>query len=115
VTFEGPLNLTKSGQQSVHLANGATVVGSSGSGPGAINATGYYSTVYFDNTQTVGQETINLGNSGAYDYLEEYDTAGVGAQVLTLASSVTVNAVGNAIITSSGGRRSLTVSSRQLL
>ena len=103
VTFGGPLNLKSSSvQQSVHLANGATVVGSSGSGPGAINVTGYYSTLYFDDTQTVSQETITLGNASGYaDTLYGYDTTGGGAQVLTLASSVTVNAVGNASIGSS--------------
>ncbi len=103
VTFDGPLNLaSSSAQQSVHLANGATVVGSSGSGPGTINVTGYYSTLYFDDTQTVSNETITLGNaSGFTDTLYGYDTTGAGAQVLTLASSVTVNAVGNATISSS--------------
>ena len=102
VTFDGPLNLTLSTvQQSVHLANGATVVGSSGSRPGAINVTGYYATLYLDDTQTLGKETITLGNTSGYtDTLYGYDTTGAGAQVLTLGAMVIVDAVGSAAISS---------------
>jgi hypothetical protein len=95
VTFDGPLNLTAN-YANVQLANGTTVVGSSGSGPGTINDTGEDSYLNFDNTQTVSNDTINLGNSSSYDYLYEYDTTGDG-QVLTLASSVTVDVAGLAI------------------
>jgi fibronectin-binding autotransporter adhesin len=100
VTFVGPLNLTSpTVAQSVYLADGATVVGSSGSGPGTINVSNANS-LYFDNSQTVSNETINLGDSGD-NYLYGYDTSGAGNQVLTLASSVTVNALGgSAYITS---------------
>ena len=96
VTFDGPLNLdSTSVEQIVHLANGTAVVGSAGSGPGTINDTGYYSYLYFDNTQTVSNTTITLGNTiGYYDYLYSYDTTGAGGQVLTLASTVTVNVQG---------------------
>ncbi len=96
VTYEGPLNLTSSSvSQSVHLAKGSTEVGSSGSGPGTINVTGFYSNLYFDNTQMVGNVTINLGSSDYFDYLVSYDSNGAGDKVLTLASSVTVNASGD--------------------
>jgi hypothetical protein len=103
LTLEGPLNLTSTTEsQSVDLANGAKVVGPSGSGPGMINVTGYFSTLYFDNTQTVSNETTTLGNSSGYtDALYGYDTTWAGNQVLTLASSVTVNVVGDASISSS--------------
>jgi hypothetical protein len=93
VTFDGPLNLTSTSPEGLILANGTTVVGSSGSGPGTINDTGVNSSLFFDNTQTVSNTTINLGNS---DDLIEYNTA--GAQVLTLASSVTVDVQGSAYI-----------------
>ena len=96
VTFDGPLNLTAP-LASVQLANGTTVVGSSGSGPGTINDTGAGDTLGFDNTQTVSSETINLG-SISFDYLSENDTGAAGNQVLTLASSVTVDVQGSAII-----------------
>jgi hypothetical protein len=102
VTFDGPLNLTAS-DDSVQLANGTTIVGSSGSGSGTINDTGDGSSLHFDNTQTVSNTTINLGNTNNIPYLYEDDTTGVGGQVLTLASSVLVNVTGNAAITSSGG------------
>ncbi len=99
VTFDGPLNLTSTSvSQTVDLANGASVVGSSGSGRGTINVTGFGSQLKFDNTQTVSNETINLGNSSFLDHLYENDTAGVGAQVLTLAPSVTINVTGRAQI-----------------
>ena len=94
VTFDGPLNLTATGVF-VEFANGTTVVGSSGSGPGTINATGENSELLFDNTQTFSNATINLGNSSGYDSLYENDKVGAG-QVLTLASSVTVDVHGKA-------------------
>jgi hypothetical protein len=103
VTFDGPLNLTSSSsEQSVDLADGTTVVGSSGSGPGAINVTGDNSVLVFDNSQTVTEETINLGNSSGYtDTLSLYDVAGAGNQVLTLASSVTVDVEGTVVFAGS--------------
>jgi hypothetical protein len=79
----------------VDLANETTIVGSSGSGPSTINVTGASATLDFDNTQTVTDATINLGSDN-YDYLDEIDTANAGNQLLTLASSVTVDVVGNA-------------------
>ena len=97
MTFDGPLNLTALSAW-VQLANGTTVVGSSGSGSGTINVTGVGSALLFDDTQTVRNTTINLNNGGG---LSENDTAGAGDQVLTLASSVSVDVKGNADIESS--------------
>jgi hypothetical protein len=102
VTFDGPLNLTGS-HAYVQLASGTTVVGSSGSGPGTINDTGSDSSLYFDKTQTVSNDTINLGNTsgGGYSHLYEYDRYRAGDQVLTFASNVTVHVQGDAEISSS--------------
>ena len=100
VTFDGPLNLTSNtSAQELHLANGTTVVGTGGSGSGTINVTGDQNPILFlDNTQTVSNETINLGNLfNGRDFLSGWDTTGAG-QTLTLASSVTINVVGNADI-----------------
>jgi fibronectin-binding autotransporter adhesin len=108
VTFEGPLNLTANGA-SVRFANGTTVVGSSGSGPGTINDTGKQSHLFFNysnTTQTISNTTINLGNAISYSEIEQDDSY-VKNLVLTLASSVTVNVAGNADIdggASSGDR-----------
>jgi hypothetical protein len=99
VTFDGTLNLAAP-SATVHLANGTKVVGSSGSGPGTINVTGDAASLYFDNTQTVRNETINLFSST--DFLYELDTAGAGNQVLTLASRVTIDVQGYAYIDSTG-------------
>jgi hypothetical protein len=101
VTYDGPLNLTA--YQVVDLASGTTVVGSSGSGPGTINDTGTQSELNFDNTQTISSDTINLGTtSGGSSALFERDTSGAGNQVLTLASSVTVDVAGTALILTGG-------------
>ena len=102
VTFDGTLNLTAS-SASVQLANGFKMAGSNGAGRGTINVTGPSATLYFDNTETVSNATINVGNSGGgSDFLYEYDTGNVGNQVLTLASNDTVDVQGNAQIYGSG-------------
>ena len=102
VTFDGTLNLTAS-SASVQLANGFKMAGSNGAGRGTINVTGPSATLDFDNTETVSNATINLGNSAGYsNYLYEYDTGNVGNQVLTLASNDTVDVQGNAQIYGSG-------------
>ena len=70
-----------------------------GTGPGTINVTGVNAYLYFDNTQTFDNATINLGNSSAY-----YDLSlrkrhhRRRQQVLTLGSGVTVNVAGYAEI-----------------
>ncbi len=100
-TINGAVNLTASGQ-SLAFLGGPTVKNAAGTGPGTINVTGEYADLYFDNTQTFNNATINLGNTIGYtDTLYAYDTAGAGGQVLTLASGVTVDVVGYAAITSS--------------
>jgi hypothetical protein len=100
VTYEGTLNLTASGATGF-VANGLTIAGSNGGGPGTMNVTGNGVRLNFDNTQTFSDATINLGNSDYTDILDENDTADAGDQVLTLASSVTVDVVGAAVIGSS--------------
>jgi hypothetical protein len=93
VTFDGPLNLT-SEQQTVSLANGATVVGSSGSGPGVINVTGDEAELAFEDTQTLSNTTINLGN-GNNVYSDNLSATATGYdQVLTLTSTVAVDVQG---------------------
>ena len=101
-TINGAVNLTASGQSLAFLGGVPTVKNAAGTGPGTINVTGEYADLYFDNTQTFNNATINLGNTIGYtDTLYAYDTAGAGGQVLTLASGVTVDVVGYAAITSS--------------
>ena len=64
-----------------------------GTGAGTINDTGDDSSLYFDNTQTFNNATINLGSTSGYSYLDEYDTTGAGT-VLTLGSNVTIDESG---------------------
>ena len=102
VTYDGALNLSETGA-SISLADGTVVNNAAGTGAGTINDTGEGATLYFDNTQTFNNATINLGasTSGDYSSLEEYDQGGAGT-VLTLGSNVTVNESGYAQITDSG-------------
>ena len=62
MTYDGTLDLSESGA-SVGLANGTMVNNAAGTGAGTINDTGYGSTLYFDNTQTFNNATINLGST----------------------------------------------------
>jgi hypothetical protein len=89
VTYEGALDLINS--RDGHIADGLTMSGSSGSGPGTINVGGD-SHLYFDGTQTLSNATVNLGDATTnLAYLRETDATGVGDQVLTLASNVTID------------------------
>jgi hypothetical protein len=101
VTFDGTLDL--SGQETyVSLANGTTVNDAAGTGPGTIDDIGYGSIVYFDNTQTFNNATINLGSTtGNYSIIYEDDLNDVGT-VLTLGSNVTIDEIGSAQINSGG-------------
>src|SRR5580658_10888259 len=60
VTFDGTLDLSES-DASVSIAKGTTVNNAAGTGAGTINDTGQYSCIYFENTQTFNNATINLG------------------------------------------------------
>ena len=101
VTVEGALNLSTGGA-SVHLVNGATVVGSSETEPGVINVTGKGAAIYLDGAETVSDTTINLDNAGGNEtYLRSFDASNAGGQILTLAASTVVNVSRNAEIQSS--------------
>ncbi len=93
VTFDGLLNMSGA-DNSIHLDNGTTVVGSSGSGAGVIKLTGSNDALYFDNNQTVSDETIYLGSdehyAAAVELLATDDASGAGNQVLTLAKSTAI-------------------------
>jgi hypothetical protein len=93
VTYDGTLDLSET-DASVYLASGTVVNDAAGTGAGTINDTGGDSYLYFDNTQTFNNATIDLGaTSEGLSFLKEYDTTGSGA-VLTLGSNVTVDASG---------------------
>jgi hypothetical protein len=97
VTFDGTLDLSAE-ETYVSLANGTTVNDAAGTGPGTIDDNGYGTIVYFDNTQTFNNATINLGSTvGNYGILEQDDVAGTGA-VLTLGSNIAIDEIGYAQI-----------------
>ena len=99
MTYDGTLNLSGSSDY-VSLANGTVVNNAAGTGAGTINDTGAGSEVYFDNTQTFNNATINLGSHDG-SYLDEYDLTGAGT-VLTLGSNVTIDESGYAQISTGG-------------
>ncbi len=98
VTYEGTLNLNKLGAAVVFEA-GSKVVKKSGSGPGVINVSGGSADLEFIGSQTVSDETINLGVISRFVSLTVEDASNAGNQVLTLAGDVTINAAGYALIT----------------
>ena len=105
VTFDGPLNLTSTRVSTICSArqrNDRRRLVRLGAGHDQRHGcTIRY--LYFDNTQTVSNDD---DQSRQYErllrHLSEDDTAGAGNQVLTLASSVTVDVQGDASIQSSG-------------
>ena len=101
VTYDGTLDLSGA-NTNVDIANGTVVNNAAGTGAGTINDTGQSSFLFFDNTQTFNNATINLGNATGYSsFLYEFDTTGAGT-VLTLGSKVTVDESGYAQIRDSG-------------
>jgi hypothetical protein len=98
VTYDGTLDLSG---QSVHLTSGTVVNNAAGTGAGTIDI-GDGGDLYFDNTQTFDNVTINLGDTPEGDsVLTEDDTTGAGT-VLTLGSSVTIDERGGAFIETGG-------------
>ena len=101
VTYDGTLDLSGA-NTNVDIANGTVVNNAAGTGAGTINDTGQSSFLFFDNTQTLNNATINLGNATGYSsFLYNSDTTGAGT-VLTLGSTVTVDESGYAQIRDSG-------------
>ncbi|WP_158932493.1 choice-of-anchor D domain-containing protein [Acidisphaera sp. S103] len=99
VTYEGTLDLSSSSGAAVQIVNGITLTGVGGTGSGTVNLTGHYSSFTIDNTTTLNNATIDIGNneSGVYSILEIQDTSGTGA-VLTLGKTLALVQVGSAIL-----------------
>ena len=96
VTYDGTLDMSAGGESLYVTSNGLTVKGAGGVGNGTINADGVGSDyLYFQDTQTLDNVTVNLGSKSGYDQLYEYDTTGKGG-TLTLGSGATVNVTSSA-------------------
>ena len=94
VTYDGTLNLSPY-DSTVYIATSLTANNQAATGPGTINLTGEYDSIYFEGNQTFNNATINLGNtSGYYDYIYNDDTNNTGS-VLTLGPNVIVNQATN--------------------
>ena len=88
VTYEGTLDLSASSAM-VTIVDGITLTGAGGTGPGTVNLTGFNSGLSFDNTTTLNNATINVGNASGNVRLVSVDPTGAGS-VLTLGSQVAV-------------------------
>ncbi len=97
-TIEGAINLGDN--DNLTLEGGPTLTGAGGTGAGVVNDTGASSTLRLQNTQTLANTTIDLGNATNYSYLNQADSLG-GGQVATLASTVTVDVAGFGYFTGS--------------
>jgi hypothetical protein len=94
VTYQGVLDLSSmSDEPIVTIVGGLTMTGAGGTGPGTIQDTGYASRLVFQNTQTIDNATINIGNANYTDYIFFYDSIGSG-QTLTLGKNLTINQTG---------------------
>jgi hypothetical protein len=102
VTYEGVLDLPSSGDGAeVTIADGLTITGAGGVGPGVIQDTGGGDSLIFQNGQTIDNATINIGNNGGDDILL-YDPSGAG-QTLVLGAGLTIRQVGAAASLTSAG------------
>jgi hypothetical protein len=90
VTYQGALDLSAA-FSAVYVQDGITLTGVGGSGNGAINLTGSFSSFYAIGTETLDNATLNIGNNSS---VYNYDVH--GPAVLTLGSHLTVNQVGGA-------------------
>ncbi len=83
-TWQGTLAIGDSGIALV--ANGLTMEGAGGSGPGSIDLTGVSSQLVFTDSETLDNAVVTIGNAAVADDLNANGT-------LTLGSSLTLNAV----------------------
>jgi hypothetical protein len=93
VSVEGAIDLTAS-YVGLTLADGSSVTGVGGTGPGRINVSGKRSSIFLVNTETIDDATINLsGDPSRSRYgsgVWQLDTAGSGV-TLTLGADLTIN------------------------
>ncbi len=99
VTYKGTLALTAT-DSSLHIKNGLTALNAAGNGRGSINVIGR---LYFDDTQTINNATINVGGGGS---IIANDTT-FGGTTLTFGPNLTINQVNSAEIDSSGSGPSI--------
>jgi hypothetical protein len=88
VTYQGALSVGDNTQ--VVIANGLTVTGANGNGPGTINLTGNSSVLSFLPSETIDNATINFGGSNATSYMDFYSNG------LTVTFGNNLNIVANA-------------------
>ena len=87
-TITGAINFAASGF--VTLVDGPVLKGAGGTGPGLVQDIANGSTLRLQDTTTISNTTINIGNAANTAFLSLRDTKG-GGQLVTLATDVTVN------------------------
>ncbi len=96
VTVQGVFSLSSNplGRQTVYISSGLTVTGAGGVGSGAIQDTSRLGGgIYFNNTQTFNNATVDIGSSGGSAGLYENNTTSTN-QVLTFGRNLTIDQVG---------------------
>lgn len=90
VTYKGTLDLSAASTV-LSIANGLTDLDAAGTGPGTINLTGERSQLFFNDTQTFDNATINIGSDSAFahSYLNQS-----GRGTITFGPDATINQVG---------------------
>lgn len=109
VTYQGTIDLSSIKYlPTLFISGGITVTGPGGSGPGTILVTGRNSRLAFDNTETIDNVTINLGNSLFGASLIENDTTGTG-QTLTFGPNATLDVLGYVAMIGASGSANDTI------
>ena len=90
VTYQGTLDLSPSNAL-VHVSGGIVFAGAGGSGPGSINLTGSDATMTVNDTETLNNATLSIGNAGGGSALVVNDASG---QIVTLGSKFVVQQTG---------------------
>ena len=89
VTYEGTLDLSASNAL-VHVSGGIVFAGAGGSGPGSINLTGSDATLTVNDTETLNNATLSIGNAGGLGP----GVNGASGQIVTLGSKFVVQQTG---------------------
>ncbi len=94
VTYDGTLNLGASA--SVFVIGNLTANNAAGTGPGTINVTGTFANLIFQDTQTIDNATINIGNgtAGAGNSLIATPSVTGQTNTLTFGKNLIINHVG---------------------
>ena len=99
VTYQGTVDLSAAGSNSLFVKDGITLTDPSGTGSGLINLTGSGSSLYVEGVTTLDNANVNIGSAGGdtvyVDEINDTSSDGSGnAPALTFGANLTVNQTG---------------------